>query len=766
MSIIRLLDSATLSLPRVVSKTMKIGLLSTAAFGTCLSASAQENANSTPSKELPPVTVQNASKPPATTKRKPKGEKKIEGPTASKANVATETSIAADIQFVPVEGTVVDGYRVSNISDVGPLGERPLLTTPYSVSVISQDLIKNTQATSTDDLFRLNPFIHNMWPVARGNPLTTVMRGFTTTTSYLDNMRLENAQVIFPEGLDRVEVLTGLSGFLYGPASPGGTINYVLKTPTRTPFADVKGGLVNDSGYVTVDLGGPLAPGANTFYRITGVHQDGGTAVDGQNVERNYVAGAFDFKIADNALLQLKGFHGDYRADGPDPFWIVSSTALYPSAPNAGKLWGQKWGYVDNEQNGGNAKLKWDINKFVSVRAGYTYISASNEAVIINNTISNNSGTYSQSALANAAGTLTTQSGYAIADARFETGDLAHTVSAGYSAGSYKSALPLDPTASFSLGSGFSLTSPTYVAPHSFNIGTKPESTYFTRGENNIFISDSIDWGRYWSAIVGVNYATIDTTNYTYIPAAGQPRSKTAEYNESKLTPTGSIIFKPTEWSSIYASYMQGLEQGGTAPTNAANDPGKSLPPYLSEQYEIGAKLQLGGALLTFAAFDITKAYAYLDPDTLIYRAAGRQHNQGIELGITGKVSRDLTLYGGFSAIRARIEDDPTLKGKRPVDVPAEIFKLYTEYNIREIPGLTLTGGINYASDFAAFADNHQFLPDVWTGDIGLRYETVIGNTPFITRLDVTNVTDESYWMSSRFIGAPRAIMLTGETRF
>lgn len=748
------------------SETIKIGLVSSAAFCMCLGfAAAQEKAEDTPSKELPAVTVQTVSKAPVTTRKKPKGQQESKETTTAKAKPIGESG-AANMQFVPIEGTVLEGYRVSSISDVGSLGGRLLLTTPYSVSVISQDLIKNTQATSTDDLFRLNPFIHNMWPVARGNPLTTVMRGFTTTTSYLDNMRLENAQVIFPEGLDRVEVLTGLSGFLYGPASPGGTINYVLKTPTRTPFADVRGGLINDSGYMTADLGGPLAPGANTFYRITGVHQDGGTAVDGQDVERNYIAGAFDFKIADNILLQLKGFHGDYRADGPDPFWIVSGSAHYPSAPDASKLWGQKWGYVDNEQNGGNAKLKWDVNDFLSIRAGYTYISASNDAIIINNTISNNSGTYSQSALANAAGTLTTQSGYAIADVRFETGNLAHTVSTGYSAGYYKSALPLDPTASFSLGSGFSLTNPTYVAPHTFNIGTKPESTYFTRGENNVFISDSIDWGRYWSAIVGVNYATIDTANYTYIPPAGHPRSKTAEYEESKVTPTGSIIFKPTEWSSIYASYMQGLEQGGTAPQNAVNDPGKSLPPYLSEQYEVGTKLQLGGALLTFAAFDITKAYAYLDPNTLIYRSAGIQHNQGIELALSGKISRDLTLFGGFTAIHARIEDDPTLKGKRPVDVPAEIFKLYAEYNIHDIPGLTLTGGINYASNFAAFADNHQFLPDVWTGDVGLRYETIIGNTPFITRLDVTNVTDESYWMSSRFIGAPRAVMLTGETQF
>jgi iron complex outermembrane receptor protein len=172
----------------------------------------------------------------------------------------------------------------------------------------------------------------------------------------------------------------------------------------------------------------------------------------------------------------------------------------------------------------------------------------------------------------------------------------------------------------------------------------------------------------------------------------------------------------------------------------------------------------LGGALLTVAAFDITKAYAYLDG--LVYKSAGLQHNQGVEVGLSGKVTQDLSVFGGFTAVHARIEDDPTLAGKRPVDVPAEMFKLYAEYNIHAVPGLTLTGGLNYASDFAAFGDNHQFLPDVWTGDVGLRYETEVGGRPFITRLNVTNVTDESYWMSSRFIGAPRAVVLTGETRF
>src|SRR5690606_8920571 len=128
---------------------------------------------------------------------------------------AAEASLA-----LQADGTAAQGYRALLASDVGPLGSRPLLETPYSISVLSKDLLENTQAKSIDDVLRLHPFVHNMWPVARGNPTSAVIRGFASTTSMLDNMRLQNTAFINVEGLERVEILSGLSGFLYGATDP------------------------------------------------------------------------------------------------------------------------------------------------------------------------------------------------------------------------------------------------------------------------------------------------------------------------------------------------------------------------------------------------------------------------------------------------------------------------------------------------------------------------------------------------------------------
>lgn len=673
---------------------------------------------------------------------------------------AVGTSVA-----LQADGTASDGYLASLVSDVGPWGSQPLLTTPYSISVLSKDLLENTQAKSIDDVLRLHPFVHSMWPVNRGNPTSAVIRGFSSSTSMMDNMRLQNTAFVNVEGLERVEVLSGLSGFLYGATDPGGIINYVQKSPTRHSFANLTGGLIGESGYAHADFGGAIAPGAGTYYRVNVVRQDGGTAVDHQDIERTYVSGAVDFEIGENALLQVKAYHSDFRAEGSDAFWTVPGTGFYPVAPETGKLYGQPWGFTDNEQDGINAKLAWDINETFTFRGGYTFIEGHASGVSINNAANSVNNTYTQTGIANAAGTLTTKSGYAAVDTRIVTGPVKQTITTGYSEGFYESRLPLDPN--FSLGTigVFSLANPVYVPKPAMTLGTRPESRFFTREIRNAFIGDTIDIGPYVTVNIGWNYATVAGDSYTFIPPAGRPRAFQSRYDESEWTPTYALVLKPTTWASVYGMYVEGLEQGSTAPGNAANA-GEVLAPYVSEQKELGAKAEIGGAMLTFALFDITKAYAFLDPTDRYFKTAGNQNNKGVEIGISGKVLDNLSVYGGFTALDAEVVNDPVLAGKKPVDVPESMFKLYAEYGVPFVPGLTLTGAINYSGEFAAFADNRQFLPEFVTGDLGLRYETEIGGSPVVTRFQVANVTDESYWMSTRFIGAPRSFSLTVETKF
>ena len=62
-----------------------------------------------------------------------------------------------------------DTYRVADVP-VGPLGVRPLLDTPYSISVVPVQLAENQQLESVRELFRYIPSVQgeNIRPQARG----------------------------------------------------------------------------------------------------------------------------------------------------------------------------------------------------------------------------------------------------------------------------------------------------------------------------------------------------------------------------------------------------------------------------------------------------------------------------------------------------------------------------------------------------------------------------------------------------------------------
>ena len=51
----------------------------------------------------------------------------------------------------------------------------------------------------------------------------------------IDGMNIAATTDYPVEQFDRIEVLNGLAGAIFGPASPAGTFNYVLKRPTPSP---------------------------------------------------------------------------------------------------------------------------------------------------------------------------------------------------------------------------------------------------------------------------------------------------------------------------------------------------------------------------------------------------------------------------------------------------------------------------------------------------------------------------------------------------
>ncbi len=690
------------------------------------------------------------------------GETAVQLPGISVTGAVRSTS-----QVLQMEGKAADGYRIDTIQNVGPLGAFSLLDTPYSVSVVPQDLISNLQAAAPDQVFRIAPSTQLYLSNARDGQTDVTIRGFSDPAVAEDGLRGTVFRMDL-EDKERVEIFSGLTGFLFGPANPGGMINYVLKRPTSYRLNSVTvGDTGGANGYIHGDFGGSLDADGRFGYRVNLLAQGGDGVADNWNLQRFLVSGAFDIHVTSDFLLQLDAAYSDYRSKGIPPVWIFVPGALHPKAPDNSKNWGQSYTSDDSPVTKLGANFTYRINGMFTWRSGVKYVEQDQRNSLLVNNLSVSTGTFIPLIFRNAGLDTKVNSAYSFLDVKFQTGFVDHSLTAGVFGDITKTLQPPDRnnTAAFP---AVTFDQPTPIPQPDLPAGTLPkvESNYLQH--TNFVVGDSMKIGESWSALAGLNLTRIIDEAWDYT-TPGAP--ETASYNKSKLSPAVSLIYKPLGEVSTYVSYIQGLEEGGVAPNTAANA-FQILSPLTSTQYEVGTKANIDQAQLSAALFRIERPNQFLDTADNVFKQDGQEVHQGFELTVTGKVLPDLTLWGGVTLMDARVADaqaNPALSGKRPIGIGGvsnQLAKLYAEYSVDAVPGLFLTGGVYYNGPFFSDALNKEKLPGYALVDLGARYVTTLSGTPTAFRLNVTNVGGKDYWQSSQFLGTPRTVMFSVQTQF
>ncbi len=132
-----------------------------------------------------------------------------------------------------------------------PLLEKKVLSAPLNITVITRQEIKDSGATTIQELLAQAPgvFLHNQ----TGNPSesTVEIRGFPRGTSlavFLDGVRLNNIQdnsvdwqTIPLEDVERIEIYRGAAGPLYGGGALSGVVNIITRKAPAIPRLDFKG---------------------------------------------------------------------------------------------------------------------------------------------------------------------------------------------------------------------------------------------------------------------------------------------------------------------------------------------------------------------------------------------------------------------------------------------------------------------------------------------------------------------------------------------
>ena len=656
------------------------------------------------------------------------------------------------------QGTAEEGYRVSNVSGVGLWDERSLRDTPYSMSVVPSDLIENINAQNMEQIFKMNPLTQGE-DINRHNgvPFVTI-RGFQSNNPIYDGIPMAdaNGSAVSVIEIDRVEILSGTSGFLYGGGRVGGAVNYVTKSPTDVPLRRLTfGNYGGTQFYGHADIGGKFDDQGRFGYRANLLYQGGDTAI-GEPVNQKVANIVLDGHLTNALYADVKYTYNDYRKEAPQPFFNSTGER---TAIDTSKRYSPKWASNDIESHKAYTSLRWDPSKYFTLRSAFFYQNtrAKTNLVTLNQQVDRtfipriSSGNPSQK--------YENYGGYIYLDTRFSTFAVDHKLTVGYSS------TVIDQVAidgSYWSGTNLSLSEIKNIPKPAWGEPSNVLSTYLGR-YNNILIGDDITFNKQWSAMVGFNYATTMSRSTGFY-------GNGSKYEKSALTPTVSLLYKPIEEVTTYVSYMEALERG-TVVGNAYTNYGQVFPPLVSKQYEVGAKYDINSnLLLSTALFRIEKANQFSNLATPLptYIQDGLQVHNGVELVLTGKITDNLTIMGGGTLMDLSVEkaNDPALEGKKPTNAASRMGKIYAEYALPWITGLSLTGGIYYTGERYADAANTDKIPSYTLYDIGARYTTRVLDKALTVRLNVINLTGKNYWQNAGYLGVPRTVAFSASMMF
>lgn len=675
----------------------------------------------------------------------------------------------------------------------GVLGDKPAEDLPFSIRSYNAALIANQQPQTLGQVLENDPTIRTTTGFGIAGELFNI-RGFALAgddIGYDGLYGIMPRQLVAPELYDDVQVLNGSSAFLNGAAPGGsgigGSVNLIPKRATGKDITRATLGYTS-SEHVggSFDIGRRFGANGEWGVRINGAARAGDVSIDDEFRSSYVVGGAIDYDSGplrlslDLAYQRVKVSH--FR-----PKLRVSGLGTIPDEPDADTNFGQPWQYTTLRDIFGQFRAEYDISDDVMVYAAFGARDGSEE------------GIYSTPTLLDAAtGDISVSSSFIPRTdnneaattglrARLETAGVSHEINVGGSINWLVNRNAYEfYTASPELNNLYAPIAVTQSSTVSFAGGDLDSPFPVSRTKlQSAFLSDTLGFADDRILLTGgVRVQEISTKSYSYFGGA-----QTGEYSESAWTPVIGLVVKPVEGLSLYANRIEALVQGSTAPVSGVDEGGNTLTvsnggevlePFVSEQYEVGGKLALGGMDVSLALFQIDRETAILrvdpsDSTQLQFGPFGVQRNRGVEFTIAGELYEGLRLIAGGSVIDAKLRNtqNGANEGNQAVGVPELLLNANVEWDVPFAPALTLTGRVVHTGEQAADIGNTLYL-DSWTRfDIGARYVTLVGDKPLTLRAGIDNVANSSYWASAfdsfrpdLQLGAPRTFKASASIDF
>ncbi|RVT94737.1 TonB-dependent receptor [Sphingomonas crocodyli] len=663
--------------------------------------------------------------------------------------------------------------QVVSDGNLGVLGNKSALETPFNVTTYTAQLVLDQQAETIGDVLKNEPSVRTAQGFGNQAELF-VIRGFALSGDdvAMDGMfGITPRQLVSPELYESIQVLNGANAFLFGAApsgtGTGGGINLIPKRAEKTLFRATASYGADSIFGGNFDAGTRFGEEDSFGIRVNGVYRRGDTAIDNDKRRVGVLGASFDFRRGPGRFFFDFGYENQQAFQPRPQVRLLNTGIAVPRVPDANNNYGQPWSFTKLRDIYALARVEVDVVDNVMVYAAAGIRDGREDGEYSTVTITNSTTGAATGARLFVPRKDNNQSGQAGIRGKVTFAGMSHEFNAGgsinvqsnrnsFRSGTFPAAVRPCSTATTVFCTN--LYAPVYVAkPADAGMATGGSLTELPRVSKNafssLFLSDTIGFveDRVLLTIGArrqhLNVEAYDRTSFR----------RTSNYNKTVTTPVVGLVVRPTDRISIYANRVEALAQGPTAPTNASNvAPGTVFPPFRSKQYEVGGKVAIRGLTATVALFQTKQPSARSDTDPnnagqVIYSVDGKQRNRGIEISFNGEPMEGLRFIGGGTIVDAKLQKtaNGANDGNRAVGVPPYQLNLGAEVVPAFLKNATFTGRIVRTGKQYVDVTNRQQL-DAWTRfDVGMRYVVVADSHPITLRLSAENVANKRYWASS-----------------
>jgi catecholate siderophore receptor len=657
----------------------------------------------------------------------------------------------------------------SPVTVSSPKFTEPLRDLPQTISIIPRAIIEEQGATTLSDVLRNVPGLTiaaGEGGAPAGDNLT--LRGFSARNDiFVDGVRDLGPQSRDPFNIEQVEVIKGPQSAFAGRGSTGGSINLVTKQPSlsRRLGGSVSLGSAGNRR-ATGDINLPLAP--RTAFRMNFLAHHAG--VPGRDVVESERQGyAPSLLLGGGGPTRLTFSYFRLRQDNTPDYGIPWVTATHnvlaayrdqPAPVPRESFYGLR--SRDRENTGsdmGTVRFERDFTDTLGLRSQFRYGRATRDSITTaprfasndNLTINRNGPSW-----------LTRdriQDSQTDLRASFRTGSIEHTTVTGAAftresnLRRVRTVAGAAATTLFNPDPGQPFTGTITLSPLAGDATADTQALYAfdtVKLGSRVFLNGGVRWERF--AVDGVN------TN-------GAPLDRV----DTMLSVRAGAVYKPAQNGGFYLSYGTSLNPSLEGLTYQPAD--TTLEPEKTYTMEAGSKWDvLNGRLSTsLAVFRVEKTNARTPgvlPDDPPQVLEGEQRVAGVELGVSGFITRQWRLFGAYTYLGSRIlnSNNPAEVGKELINTPPHSVNIWSTYRIRK---LELGGGARFIDRRFGNTTNTRRVSGYWTVDAMASYPVM---NHLDLRLNLYNLNNAYYFErlgGGHLIPGPaRAAMLSANFLF